>query len=586
MALSVKRYRDLLAAYLWPQRTLVALLAVLLIGSIALQLVHPQILRSFIDTATLQTSALPMLVRLALLFIAVALASQALTVAATYVGENLGWIATNRLRNDLALHCLRLDMAFHKAHTPGEMIERVDGDVTALANFFSQLVVQLLSNLLLLAGVLVLLFREDWRVGLALTLFAAITLVILSRIRNLAVPHWNAAREASSSLFGFVEERLNGTEDIRSSGARPYVLRKLYSLLRRRLETERSGRFMGNIMWSTMTCLLALGTALALGLGAYLYLAGSMTIGTVTLIYFYTEMLRRPLEQISSQLQDLQRAGASIGRLDALLTLQATVVDGSQPLPSAGPLAVAFDRVTFGYDLDDVVLDNLSFKLAPGTVLGLLGRTGSGKTTVSRLLVRLYDPRAGTIRVGGVPLGDARISDLRDRVAMVTQDVQIFNATVRDNITFFDSRVSDEQILNVIETLGLRPWFATLSHGLDTLVAAGGAGLSAGEAQLLACARVFLKDPGLVILDEASSRVDPATERLLDRAVAALLRPAGSRRTAIIIAHRLGTVDRVDEIMILEDGQIVEHGPRERLAQDERSHFARLLRTGLEEALA
>ena len=586
MALSVKRYRDLLAAYLWPQRTLVALLAVLLIGSIALQLVHPQILRSFIDTATLQTSALPMLVRLALLFIAVALASQALTVAATYVGENLGWIATNRLRNDLALHCLRLDMAFHKAHTPGEMIERVDGDVTALANFFSQLVVQLLSNLLLLAGVLVLLFREDWRVGLALTLFAAITLVILSRIRNLAVPHWNAAREASSSLFGFVEERLNGTEDIRSSGARAYVLRKLYTLLRRRLETERSGRFMENIMWSTMTCLLALGTALALGLGAYLYLAGSMTIGTVTLIYFYTEMLRRPLEQISSQLQDLQRAGASIGRLDALLTLQATVVDGSQPLPSAGPLAVAFDRVTFGYDLDDVVLDNLSFTLAPGTVLGLLGRTGSGKTTVSRLLVRLYDPRAGTIRVGGVPLGDARISDLRERVAMVTQDVQIFNATVRDNITFFDSRVSDEQILNVIETLGLRPWFATLSHGLDTLLAAGGAGLSAGEAQLLACARVFLKDPGLVILDEASSRVDPATERLLDRAVAALLRPAGSRRTAIIIAHRLGTVDRVDEIMILEDGQIVEHGPRERLAQDERSHFARLLRTGLEEALA
>ena len=586
MALSVKRYRDLLAAYLWPQRTLVALLAVLLIGSIALQLVHPQILRSFIDTATLQTSALPMLVRLALLFIAVALASQALTVAATYVGENLGWIATNRLRNDLALHCLRLDMAFHKAHTPGEMIERVDGDVTALANFFSQLVVQLLSNLLLLAGVLVLLFREDWRVGLALTLFAAITLVILSRIRNLAVPHWNAAREASSSLFGFVEERLNGTEDIRSSGARAYVLRKLYTLLRRRLETERSGRFMENIMWSTMTCLLALGTALALGLGAYLYLAGSMTIGTVTLIYFYTEMLRRPLEQISSQLQDLQRAGASIGRLDALLTLQATVVDGSQPLPSAGPLAVAFDRVTFGYDLDDVVLDNLSFKLAPGTVLGLLGRTGSGKTTVSRLLVRLYDPRAGTIRVGGVPLGDARISDLRERVAMVTQDVQIFNATVRDNITFFDSRVSDEQILNVIETLGLRPWFATLSHGLDTLLAAGGAGLSAGEAQLLACARVFLKNPGLVILDEASSRVDPATERLLDRAVAALLRPAGSRRTAIIIAHRLGTVERVDEIMILEDGQIVEHGPRERLAQDERSQFARLLQTGLEEALA
>jgi ABC-type multidrug transport system fused ATPase/permease subunit len=558
------------------------LLAALLLGSIALQLVNPQILRIFIDTATAKPGSLAVLLKIALLFIAIALATQVLAVATTYVGEHLGWLATNQLRHDLALHCLLLDMAFHKAHTPGEMIERVDGDVTALANFFSQLVVQLLGNSLLLAGVLVLLFREDWRVGLALTTFAGVTLVVLGRIRDRAIPDWQAAREAGAALFGYLEERLCGTEDIRSSGAVAYVMRGLYPLLRRRLETERRGRFMENILWIAMTGLLVGGTALALGLGAYLYRQGSMTIGTVTLIYFYTENLRRPLEQISHQLQDLQRAGASIIRVAELLHTPATIADGTGRLPRSGPLRAAFEHVSFGYASDDLVLDDVSFTLEPGKVLGLLGRTGSGKTTLTRLLVRLYDPCSGLIRLDDVGLAGLRIDELRRRVALVPQDVHIFHATVRDNVTFFDDSVSDERVLAVVETLGLSPWLATLPAGLDTLLAPGGIGLSAGEAQLLACTRVFLRDPGLVILDEASSRVDPVTERLMDRAVAALLHG----RTGIIIAHRLATVERVDEIMILEDGRIVEHGPRGPLASAVHSHFARLLRTGLEEALA
>jgi ATP-binding cassette subfamily B protein len=219
--------------------------------------------------------------------------------------------------------------------------------------------------------------------------------------------------------------------------------------------------------------------------------------------------------------------------------------------------------------------------LPPGNVLGLLGRTGSGKTTLTRLLFRLYDPSTGTIRLGGIDLREPPIEKLRKRVGVVTQEIQLFHASVRDNLTFFDREIPDQRIEQVLDELGLTTWYRSLPEGLETRLSPGGGGLSAGEAQSLAFARVFLHDPGLVILDEASSRLDPATEHLIERAIDRLL--AG--RTAIIIAHRLQTVHRADAIMILDRGQVVEYGAREELLRDPDSRFSGLLRTGLEEAL-
>jgi len=310
----------------------------------------------------------------------------------------------------------------------------------------------------------------------------------------------------------------------------------------------------------------------------YLHLSGLITVGTVFLFFHYTEMLRNPIAQITQQIQDLQNATASIGRIEELFALESRLPDtDNQPLP-AGPLDVDFDHVTFGYADHDPVLRDVSFRLQPGTVLGLLGRTGSGKTTITRLLFRLYDVREGAVRLGGVDVRSTSHQRLRDHIGMVTQDVQLFQATVRDNLTFFDPSVSDERILGVVDTLGLGSWIQRLPRGLDTPLTAGGKGLSAGEAQLLAFIRIFLKDPGLVILDEPSSRLDPATERLIHRAWSRLLQ----NRTGILIAHRLSTVRQVDEIMIIEDGQVRERGRRDTLEQDPDSRFYELLQTGLE----
>lgn len=323
----------------------------------------------------------------------------------------------------------------------------------------------------------------------------------------------------------------------------------------------------------------------------------AISLGTAYLIIYYNDRLLHPLDQITQQLQNVQKAVAGISRVYALFALTSNVHDdGDRQLADRHldqPLALAFEDVTFGYAADEPVLSHISFTLPAGQVMGLLGRTGSGKTTITRLLYRLYDPNSGTIRLSvnqderrngrqdggqdGVAINQLALADLRRRIGLVTQDVQLFHASVRDNLTFFDRTIPDQRIMAVIDTLELGEWFARLPQGLDTELQSEGSSLSAGEAQLLAFTRVFLQAPQLVILDEASSRLDPATERLLERAVDKLLH----NRTAIIIAHRLSTVQRADQIVILQDGCIHEQGARQALANDPQSRFYQLLQTGL-----
>lgn len=580
MNIPLNPYRQLLARYLRPQWPKAGLLAALLFAGIGLQLVNPQVIRYFLD-ATQSGGAPSALLFAAGLFIAFALAQQVSSLAATYVGQDVAWKATNALRKDLALHCLRLDLAFHKTRTPGELIERIDGDVTGLANFLSQFVIRVLGNAVLVIGILALLFREDVRVGAGLALYTGATLVVLSALQNLAVSRWTAARQANAEQYGFIEERISGTEDIRANGAEPYVMRRLFLLMRAWLEKARAAWVVSSVIFNLTNILSVVGYAVGLALGVYLYGEGRATIGTAYLIVSYVGMLSTPLHNIREQVRDLQQAAASVARVQELFQLQPEVRETSRSALPHGALSAEFDAVSFGYEDNGNVLHDVSFRLRPGKVLGVLGRTGSGKTTLTRLLFRLYDPTEGAIRLGEVDIRAVALSDLRARVGMVTQDVQLFHATLRDNLAFFNPRIGDEQIERALKALRLWDWLRSLPDGLSTPLAAGGQGLSAGEAQLLAFTRVFLKDPGLVILDEASSRLDPATENLLERAVDRLFQ----NRTGLIIAHRLQTVQRADDILILENGRVIEYGPREQLAADPSSRFYSLLQSGLEEAL-
>lgn len=586
-------YRRLLARYFAPQVPQVLGMTFFVLGGIALKLINPQVLRYFLDTA--QRGAAPRaLLAAAGLFIAFAILQQAARLGANLMAQAVGWTATNHLRADLAYHLLRLDMPFHKRHTPGELIDRVDGDVTQLANFFSRFSVNLLGNALLVLGILALLFRENAWLGLGLLVYTAVMLLALGPIQGLATPRFTAWRQAGAVLYGYIEEHISGAEEIRASGAEAYVMRTLYALLRAFAERFRAAMVVSTLTYNLTNLVHVLGYAAGLVVGVVLYTRGQATLGTVYLITYYIGMLADPLQAIRSEVQDLQQANANILRVQELLDLQPQVGDplrvADSPLRAAdlppGALDVAFAQVSFRYN-DQVpgaengqVLKEITFAIQPGRVLGILGRTGSGKSTLTRLLFRLYDPEVGAVRLGGVNLRDVPLDQLRRRVGMVTQDVQLFQASVRENLAFFNDAVSDAQLEQVLRSLRLWDWVQSLPRGLETPLA-GGQSLSAGEGQLLAFARVFLRDPGLVILDEASSRLDPSTEALMERAVDRLF----EGRTGVVIAHRLKTVQRADDILILEDGCVVEYGPRSVLARDPASRFYHLLQTGLEEAL-
>lgn len=577
---SLRQYAELLLRYAVRQKRLFFIAGILLLGNIGLQLANPQILRYFIDEAT-QGSPLSLLLTAAGLFIVIALVQQVVSVLATYASGRLGWTATNSLRSDLAGHALHLDMSFHNEHTPGEMIERIDGDANQLGQFFSSLVVHMLESTLLLVGILALLFREDWRAGLALSVFSGIVLTVLLSMRNIAVGRYRRTQEAVANAFGFIEERVAGREDVRTNAAQSYALQGFHWHIRNWFQKYMATMVMFTLLFSITRFSFAMGAVVGFGVGVYLFLNDLATIGTVYLILHYTYMVAEPIERFNWQLNNLQRAAGSIVRITELSNTRSKVVDGPGVRFSRGALGVRFDGVTFAYTPEEPVLRDVSFDLRPGRVLGLIGRTGSGKTTISRLLFRLYDPGSGRIVLDGEDIRGARLREARARIALVTQDVRLFRGTVRDNLTFYDAGTPDEDLLEVIHDLGLEPWLRELPNGLDSELQSDGGGLSAGEAQLLAFARAFLKDPGVVVLDEATSRLDRGTEQLIERTVDKLV----EGRTAIIIAHHLPTLARCDELLMLDNGRVVESGGRLELANDPSSQFHALLQTGLEEIL-
>ena len=569
----------LLVRYLRPHRRQLLLLGGILGVTIAVQLATPLVASRFIEQAT-GDGAIDTLVGLAVLTMILALLGQAIALAETWVAERASWGATNALREDLASHLLHLDAAFHQAHTPGELIERIDGDVGTLARFFSRFTVYVIGNALLMIGILALLYVVDWRVGLGLTLFVAVALVTILRLRVVATPFSIAERQAAADVYGFLGEYLAGLEDIRASGARAFVLHRWAELMRGWLAIKIRAQMRGYGMVAASQGLFGLGLAFALAISAMLHRDGGLTLGAVFLVFRYTEMLRRPTEQIRNEVQDLQQAGASLGRIEDLLSQQSRITDGPGDRLPPGRLSLDLDQVWFGYEPGTPVLRDVTLHLPAQRVLGIVGRTGSGKTTLTRLLPRFYDPDAGVVSLGGVDLRTVSVAAVRSRVGLVTQEGHLFSASLRDNLTLFDDGVPDQRLIDILGLLGLTAWLRELPAGLDTVLGAGGSGLSAGQAQIVACARILLRDPDVVILDEPSSKLDPATERLVHQALGRLL--AG--RTGIIVAHRLSTFTFADDILVLEQGEVIEHGPRLTLAADPTSHYSARLRLAAGEA--
>ena len=571
---TTSRWRAL-AALLRPDlRRWVGLGALVALAS-AFALAGPLVVRRVVDEAG-RGAAVGRITALAVVYLVLAVLAQVITVIVAWFATRTAWHTTNLIRLRLARHVLGLDHEFHRRHTPGELIQRVDGDVTSVSDFLGRVVPKAIGALAMVVGMLAVLAVLDWRLAAGGAVYVAAAVMLVVRGRHRAVGESSDEMGAYARLYGGIEERLTASEDLRAAGAGPHAMWRFIeeSANTMRAAVRRESGFLR--MWWAVQGSVAAGSVLALVAGAALVGAGAITLGTAFLLFQYVLLLERPLEDIVQQLETVQKANGAMVRVIDLLAVTATIVDNGTTEPPAGALSVELRNVGFHYGDEQRVLRQVSVHLAAGRSVGIVGRTGSGKTTLSRLVLRLVEATDGDVRLGGVPMADIPLAVVRRRVALIPQEVELFSGSLRDNVTLFDPEPTDTQVVEALTQAGLGHLVA---GGIHRDLGAGGTGLSAGEAQLLALARVWLRNPDLVVLDEATARIDPATEALLEDALAELLRG----RTAIVIAHRLSTLRHVDEIIVLDHGRVVEHGTRADLAADDDSRFHRLLTLALEE---
>lgn len=580
MSPSLKYTISLLRKYLKPYIGQVILLGFLLVLYNGIQIANPQVIRFYIDAVFADTLDSQAILIASLMYIGFSLIHRSVYVVVRYLSQKLAWSTTNDLRVDLTNHCMNLDMTFHNQYKTGEMIERIDGDASSLSEFFSTFSIYFFGSLILLIGVLTAVFIEKWVYGVLFLGFAFLALIAFYFVRNVSSPLWKKARESTTALFGHIEESVSGLEDIKGNGADEFLMKRFHEVSQEDFQNKNKAMIVSRTYYAinvTMRAILNIGI---LVVSHYLSTFLETDPGVIYLLLTYGTNLLWPLRLLLWQIEQLQNSLANVERIDEFFQIKTKIIDDGETIFPEGKVNLAFDNLDFGY-AKNLVLKDISFNLEPGRKMGLVGQTGSGKTTLARLIFRLYDPKSGKIRVNGINTKNFPLKELRSNIAYVTQDVELFKASIRDNVTFFDKEIPEEIILEIFKDIGLETWYNNLPNGLETIIKSEECGLSAGEEQLLALTRAFLKNPKIVILDEASSRLDPATERQIEIALEKLLQG----RSAIIIAHRLTTLYKVDDILILSDGEMVEYGSREELAMNPKSQFSQLLQKGIEEVL-
>ncbi|MCB0965879.1 MAG: ABC transporter ATP-binding protein [Ilumatobacter sp.] len=557
-----------------PQAGRWAALGALTAFGAGLTVVGPLVVRRIVDEAVAGTTTAT-IQRLATVFLVIVVAAQVVSVLVARAATYTAWRTTNELRMRMARHVLGLDHEFHRRHTPGELIQRVDGDVTSVSDLLGRVLPKAVGSAILVGGMVVVVSVIDWRIGVGMLVYVVAAVGVILVLRHRAVEESADELGAYARLYGGIEERLNAAEDLRSNGAGGHAMWRFVEDSAGALDrsVRRESAFLG--MWWGVQGAVVGGVVVSVLAGAVLVSRGTISVGTAFLLFQYVLLIQRPLEEVVHELETVQKATGAMRRVLALMEIEPTVLDLGTVSPVAGPLSVSLTGVDFDYGDDEPVLSDVDLEIGAGRSVGIVGRTGSGKTTFSRLVLRLVEATGGDVRIGGVPIADIPMGELRRRAALVPQEVELFSGTIRDNVTLFDPSPTDRDVEAALRAVGLG---ALVDGGIDRPLGGGGAGLSAGEAQLLAMARVWLRDPDLVVLDEATARVDPVTERRIESAMHELMRG----RTTLVIAHRLSTLSEVDDIVVFEAGRVVEFGERRALVGDPDGRFRRLLDLALE----
>ena len=477
---------------------------------------------------------------------------------------NFFFLVTGRVGQDILLelrtrvydHFQRLSLAFHERYTSGRVISRLTSDVEALAELLNQGFVNLINAILLIGGIGVILLVLDWQLGLAVLVVFPIAVVLTWWFRAKAEPAYRATREAVALVIVHFVESLAGIRAVHAFRREPRnqeIFEDLDDRYRRALVRSNT---LGSVYGAGIMFLGRLTTVIVLLYGGQRVLAGDMTLGVLAAFLLYLRRFFEPMQELSQFYNQFQAASAALEKLAGVLDEDPGVPepDSPRPLPSAAG-EVRFESVRFAYRVTEIIPD-FDVTVPAGQTVALVGATGAGKTTLARLMARFYDPTDGRILLDGVDLRDLTDPDLRRAVVMVTQDNFLFSGTVADNIAFGRPDASRAETERAARAIGAHDFIAALPDGYDIDIQKRGGRLSAGQRQLVAFARAFLAQPAVLILDEATSSLDLPSERMVQSALRTLL----ADRTAVIIAHRLSTVEIADRVLVLEHGRVVEDG--------------------------
>ena len=490
----------------------------------------------------------------------------------TYNIQAVGQRLTARIREDLFSHSIALSLRFHDRMPVGKLLTRLTSDVDALAEVFGSGAVGVLADLVSLVVIAFTMVLIDSRLGILLLLTQIpVTFFILWLQKRYRRANYRV-REELSQLNADFQENLQGLEVVqmfRREVINGQKFHKTGLIYRRAINGTifYDSSISAFVEWVSLAAV-----ALVLALGGLMVTSGAMGLGTLTTFILYSQRLFEPLRQLAERFTQIQGGLTAVERISELLEHQIEIVDSSDnqyvhsgTIPSSVSKGseIVFEGVTFSYRPDEPIIQNLSFQITPGEHVALVGPTGSGKTTIIRLLCRLYEPQEGRILIDGRDIKTIPIGQLRKQLGVVLQDTFLFSGSVANNLRL-DALIDDDRLESICKDLGLSTLLKKLPKGLETKIRERGGNLSSGERQLLAVARVAIRNPKVLVMDEATAFMDPSTEATLQRDLDRLL----ERRTALVIAHRLVTVESADRILVLREGKLVEEGTHDQLRKD------------------
>ncbi|MDR3656830.1 MAG: ABC transporter ATP-binding protein [Mycobacterium sp.] len=498
----------------------------------------------------------------AIITVEIAVAGALAGYVGNYFVENVGQRVANDLRIRTYHHLQRLSLSYYHSHPVGTILSTITTDVTTIQTFASQSTISIFIDMLMIVGMVVVMFALHWDFALiAIALFPFLILFV-ARIRAAIEKTITEVRRIQADMVAIAQEDLESIEAVEAFEREDLEERQLARISWLSVEAAMKARRVRALLGPVVSVPIALSTAFVLWRGSALIVNGAMTLGSLTVFTAYLARFFLPVQDLAGQMDSIAQASVAAQRIQALLEAESIIPerpDAVDPPPFRGE--IAFEHVAFSYDADTPVLQNVSFGIKAGELVGIVGATGSGKSTIVSLIPRFYDANAGTITIDGADIRDFKLHGLRSQIGFVLQETVLFRGTVRDNIAFGRPDATEQEIIQAAKLANADEFITRMPHGYDSVVGERGLTLSGGQRQRIGIARALIRNDPILILDEPTAALDAESEQLVIEAMERLMKG----RTVICIAHRLSTIRDANKIVVIKDGVVAEEGTHQEL---------------------